>query len=332
MDLVFVNFGFLTGSYLVLRNICLSIAGKEQTPAMIAIAGAVSWLFILSFVAWILVFFYLIYALVVLGILGAVYGLIFVALTSGLAFQFNEVLDSGVVFYYLRDTTFFRPVKPRTMLVQEEFDKKEIRDIHRSTSDKPFPVIQTQRPLLTEKEILQLHRELRTHRQRPNRSDRYDEEIKSLKSGAVTSIADPWKVYTFTRKSHDWYPEMSRVEIGPSARVLRFRLNVPDAFAASLQDPLYVFRLKQELYQLFQVLNTDPWLLWYNEYYDRFLATLYGVESDSFGYTQLFPFMKVEIKRTPLSEREGKFFNVADLHKISTITFNNGDPLTDEAS
>ena len=332
MDLVFTNFGFLVGSYLILRNICLSAARKEQTPTMIAVAGAVSWLFILSVIAWILVTFYLIYALIALGVLGAMYGLIFIVLCSGLAFQFNEILDSGAVFYYLRDTALFRPMRPKTMLVQEELDRKEIREIHRSTSDKPFPVVQNQKRLPSEKEIKQLHRELHTQRQRPNRSNRYDDEIKGLKSGAVTSLADPWRVYTFTSKFHDWYDEMSRVEIEPAARVLRFQLNITDASVTSLRDPSYVFRLKQDLYQLFQVLNTDPWLLWYSEYYDRFLTILYGVESDSFGHTQLFPFMRVEIPRSALTKREGKIFNAADLHRISTITFNNGHPLPDGAS
>jgi hypothetical protein len=332
MGLVFTSFAFLVGSYLVLRNICLSTARKEQTSFMITITGMVSWVFILSVAAWILLTLYLIYAVTVLGGFGAMYGLVFIALCSGLAFQFNEVLGTGTVFSYLRDTALFRPMQPKTMLVQEELDRKEIRDIHRETSDKPFPVVRTQKRLLTEKEIQQVHRELHIHRQKPNRSDRYDEEIASLKSGAVTSIADPWKVYTFSHKFHDWYVEMSRVEIDPSTRVLHFRLNVPDALESSLRAPLYIFRLKQELYQLLQVLNTDPWLLWYNDYYDRFLSTLYGVESDSFGHTQLFPFMRIDILRSQLSEREGMFFNAADLHKISTITFQNGHPLTDEAA
>ncbi len=331
MGFVFTGFGMLAGSYLILRSLCLSTATKEQTPFMITMTGIVSWFFILSAAAWILLALFLIYALLALGSLAAIIGLIFIALCSGFAFQFNEVLDAGAVLYYLRDTAFFHPMRPKSMIVQEELDKKEIRDVHRETSDKPFPVVQTRKRLLSEKEIQQLHRELHTHRQRPARSDRFDEEINSLKSGAATSIADPWKVYTFDHKFHDWYAEMSRVEIDPSARAIRFRLNVPDASGKALQNPMYVFQLKQELYQLFQVLNTDPWLLWYSEYYDQLVATLYGIEADSFGHAQLFAFMKIEILRSVLTERDGKFFNVADLHKFSTITFDNGHPLPDEA-
>ena len=37
--------------------------------------------------------------------------------------------------------------------------------------------------------------------------------------------------------------------------------------------------------------------------------------------------MKVEILRSALTERVGKFYNAADLHLISTILFDNGKPL-----
>jgi hypothetical protein len=330
MDLVLISFASLTGSYLILRNICLSTARKEQTPTMITLAGMASWLFILLAAGWILLAFYLVFALLVLGSLAAVYGLIFIGLCSGFAFQFNEVLDAGAVFYYIRDTALFRPMRPKTMLVQEELDKQKIRAIHRETSGKPFPTAPPKKQLLSEKDIQQIQRELHMRGQRPSRSDRFDEELKNLKSGTVTSIADPWKVYTFSHKFHDWYAEMSHVEIDPATRTLRFQLNVADASAIALRDPLYVFRLKQELYQLFQVLNTDPWLAWYNDFAESFQVTIYGIASDSFGHTQLFPFMRVSIQRSSLSEREGRFFNAADLHTISSIMFNNGQPLADE--
>jgi hypothetical protein len=330
MGLVLTNFASLVGSYLVLRNITLATTTKEQTAVMITVAGFISWFFIFSVAAWVLLTLYLIFALVVLGSLGAIYGLVFIGFFSGMAFQFNEVLDAGVVLYYIRETAFFRPMKPKSMIFQEELDKKEMRDIHREIADTPFPVMKTQKRLPTEKELQKLQRELHALRQRPARSDRFNNEIRSLKSGAITSIADPWKVYTFDHKFHDWYAEMSHVEIDPARRAAQFRLNVPNASEKALQDAMYVFRLKQELYQLLQVLNTDPWLLWYNEYFDRFLMTLYGVESDSFGHTQLFVFMKIEILRAPLTEREGRFFNAADLHTISAIAFNHGSPLPEK--
>jgi hypothetical protein len=78
------------------------------------------------------------------------------------------------------------------------------------------------------------------------------------------------------------------------------------------------------------VLNTDPWLLWYYEYDDRIFATFYGIEADSFGHRQLFPFMNIEILRSALTERERKFYNAADLDKISTILVDNGKPLPDD--
>ena len=331
MEPVFFVFAFFAASYLILRQICLLTSGKVQTPTMTLAAGIASWFFILMTAAWILLALLLIYLMLFQGVFAAVVGLIFIILFSGLAFRFNELLDAGTVLYYLRDTALFRPMRPRVMLVQEELDKKEIHDVHRQTSNAPFPVQKTSKRVLTDEEIKQLHRDLHLQQKRPTRSNNFDEELSSLKSGAITSLTDPWKVYTFTRKLHDWYDEMSAVEINPSTKVLSFRVNVPGASEKALRNSKFVFGIKQELYQLFLVLNTDPWLAWYNPHVVSFSAILYGIESDSFGRTQLLPFMKVDIVRSVLKEREASFFNAADLHKISTIAFDNGNPLRDIA-
>jgi hypothetical protein len=85
--------------------------------------------------------------------------------------------------------------------------------------------------------------------------------------------------------------------------------------------------VKQDLYDLLQVLNTDPWLKPYAEFFDHIAITCCGIESDSFGQNYLYPFLKIEIARGELFQREGIFFNAADLQKISSITFNDGKPL-----
>jgi hypothetical protein len=40
--------------------------------------------------------------------------------------------------------------------------------------------------------------------------------------------------------------------------------------------------------------------------------------------------MKIDILRSSLTDREGKFYNAADRNKISTILFDNGKPLPDD--
>lgn len=330
MQIVFVPFLFLAASFLILRKAFLKPSEQQPSSLDLFLIGMVSWVFILSAAVWLLLPLYLIYAMLAMRSLGAIVPLMFIIVATGLAFRIKETLDSTTVLHFVRESAFFRPIRPQNMHIQEELDKKQIRDVHRETSDRPFPTVGKPKRLLTEKEIHQYKQEMTTARQRPIRSRRYDEEIASLKSGAMTNLADTWKVYTFDHKLHDFYTEMSQLQIDPNARALQFKLNVPDATERALQDPMSVYQLKQELYHLFSVLHTDPWLTWYSEFFDRITTVCYGIEPDSFGHAQLYPFMKIDIASSELRQREGKFFNAAELHKISTLTFNNGKPLSDE--
>jgi hypothetical protein len=330
MGLFFLPFLFLAGSFLTLRKIFIKPSEQQPSSFQLFLIGMVTWVFILSAAAWLLLPVYFIYLLLAMGNYGVLMPLMAVFMITGIAYQTNETLDGTTVLHFVRESAFFRPIRPRHMHVQEELDKKQIRDVHRETSGKPFPTAGTQKGLLTEKEIQQYKQEIAAAQARPTRSRRYDEEIASLKSGVTTSIADAWKVYTFEHTLHDFYTEMSQLEIDPQARTLRFKLNIPEATERALQEPLYVFQLKQELYHLFSVLHTDRWLTSYSEFFARITAVCYGIEPDSFGHAQLYPFMKIDIANSELHQREGMFFNAADLHKISTLTFNNGKPLPDE--
>ncbi len=330
MELVFIPFAILSASFLLLRKIFLTPEEREPTHCKLFFIGIVSWVFILSVFAWLLLPLYLIYLLLEVGVFNAVLSLAMFAIATGFAFQLNETLDSATVFHYIRESAFFRPIKPHYMHIQEELDKKAIRDIHRETSDKPFPTAGKQKRLLTEKEVRRYKQEMSAAQERPTQSRHFDEEIASLKSGAITSLADGWKVYTFDHALHDFYTEISRMQIDPGIRALHFNLNIPHATELALQDPMYLYQLKQELYHLFSVLHTDRWLTLYSECFDRIIAVCCGIEPDSFGHEQLYPFMKLEIASSELHKREGKFFNAADLHTISTLIFNNGKPLPEE--
>ena len=317
-------------SFLILRNICLNTAEKQTTRLELYLVGIITWVFLLGVAAWCFIPLYLIYASLAMGSFGALSPLMFIVLATGLAFRFSEALDSATVLHFLQASALFHPMRPHTMHVHEELEKKKIRDIHRETSDKPFPTAGKRKRLLTEKEIQQYRQEIIAAKERPSRSRRLDEEIALLKSGSTVNISDPWRVYTFDHKFHDLYPEISELHINPGTRVLQWRLNIPGASENALQDPIYVYQFKQDLYHLLQVLNTDSWLGWYSEYFDRFVAVCYGIESDSFGQVQMDAFLKIDIERLQLTQREGRFINAADLHKISELTFNNGKPLPGE--
>jgi hypothetical protein len=270
------------------------------------------------------------YLVLAMGSFGAMMLVAFVIVMSGLAFHVNEILDAATVLHFLRDSAFFRPIRPHTMHIQEELDKKKIHDVHQETSDKPFPNAGKQKRLLTGEEVHKLKQEMAAAANRTIRSRRFDEEIALMKAGSPADLSDGWKVYTFDHTLHDLYGEMSGLRLDPGIRTLRFRLNISEASEKALQVPMYLYQLKQDLYHLFQVLNTDPWLASYNRLFEHMTAFCYGIEPDSFGHVQLYAFMKIDIARFELHQREGKFFNAADLHKICTLTFNNGKPLLGE--
>jgi hypothetical protein len=328
MGLFFTLLAIVAGSYLILRKICMTIGERESTTIELFAIGIVTWVFLLSSVVWCLLPVYLIYLVLAAGDYGALFPLMFIGIASGAAYQTNELLDSGTVFFYIKESAFFRPMKRPIVHLEDELDKKKIRDIHKETSDKPFPTAGKKKRPLKQDEIRQYRQQFTAAGKRPARSRHVDEEINALSAGNAADISDGWRVYSFSTQHHDLYPEMSELHIDPQARMLRFSLNIKEASESALQTSTYLYRLKQDLYLLLQVLNTDPWLQSYSEFYDRMIAICYGIEPDSFGHTQQFAFLKIDILRIELAQREGKFFNAADLHTIAALTFNNGKPLT----
>jgi hypothetical protein len=330
MQIVFIVFLVLVGSFLTLRKISLSSDDKLFSMVESFIIGLLTWVFLLSLASWAILALYLVYLLLEERFLGSLLGLIFIGMATGFAIQANEVLDASTVVQFIRRAMFFRPTKPHSLVFQEELDRKRVRDIHRETSDKPFPEGKKQRQLLTDDEIKQYRKEMLAAKDRPARSQTYDEEIQKLKAGQVVGITDAWKIYTFTHMFHDLYGEMFLLEIDPQTHTFQFRVNILDATETTLQDPLSVFQLKQDLYQLLQVLNTDAWLDWYSEFFDHIVVVCFGIEPDAFGHIQTFPFLRIDIVRSQLTQREGLFFNAADLHTICALTFNQGKRLPDE--
>jgi hypothetical protein len=323
----FTLLAIVAGSYLILRKICMTMGERQSTPIERFAIGIITWVFLLSSALWCLLPVYLIYLVLVDGNYGALFPLMFIGIASGAAYQTNELLDSGTVLFYVRESAFFRPMKRPIVHLEDELDKKTIRDIHKETSDKPFPTAGKKKRPLSQDETRNYRKQMTTASTRTARSRHLAEEIQALSAGNAVDISDGWTVYVFSTQSHDLYTEMSELRIDPRARALHFRLNIKEASGHALQTSTYLYGLKQDLYLLLQVLNTDPWLKWYDKYYDRMIAICYGIEPDSFGHVQQFAFFKIDIMRLELTQREGKFFNAADLHTICALTFNNGNPL-----
>jgi hypothetical protein len=327
---VFIDFLSLVTSFLVLRRISLKHDETYFSGVNSFFLGVLAWIFLLSISGWGFLALYFMYLLLSEKVLGAIFGLIFICMASGFAFSANEVLDTSTVVQFVRRALVFRPTKPHSILFEEELDKKRVRDIHAETSDRAFPNIGTQRQAVSKEEVLRLQQQSVAPKERPPRSMRFEEEVQSLKTGHIAHLTDPWRIYNFSQSLHDFYAEMYELEIDPQTRTFQFRLNIHNATETALQNPMFVFELKQDLYQLLQVLNTDPWLGWYSEFFDHIVIVCFGNESDAFGHMQMYPILRLDIVRSQLTSREGTFFNAADLQTICAFTFANGKPLPEE--
>jgi hypothetical protein len=327
MTLSFTLFILLAASYLILRKLCqVSLAGKLPGWGASA-AGLVAWLFALVGAGWVVLTFYLIADFFLAGALGNLFVLMFIGMASGFAYLSKEMLDAANVMHFVRTALSFRSYGSQTILISEELDKKKIRDVHRETSDRPFPSLPGQRSLLSDGEIERLRAELLAAEKQPRRSIHLQEELQSLTSGLMIDLTDAWRIATFDRSLHDLYIQVTSIAINPAAHLLSCTVNIRDATGRRLQDPIFVYHVKQDLYDFLQVLNTDPWLKPYSEFFEGIAITCRGIESDSFGQNYLYPFLRLEIARQELFQREGIIFNAADLQKIAAIVFNDGKPL-----
>jgi hypothetical protein len=327
---VFIDFLILTSSFLVLRRTSLKHDEVPFSSIASFFIGLLAWIFVFSLSGWGFLSLYLTYLLLSERVLGAIFGLVFICMASGFAFSANEVLDTSTVVQFVRRALVFRPSKPHSLVFEEELDKKLVRDIHAETSNKAFPEFGAQKQPLTKEGVQRFQQQRLSPKAQPPRSMRFEEEVQKLKTGHIAHLTDPWKIYNFSQTTLPLYAEMYELEIDPTTRTFQFRLNVQNATQTALQNQMFVFELKQDLYQLLQVLNTDPWLGWYSEFFDHIVVVCFGNESDAFGHMQMYPILRIDIVRSQLTSREGQFFNAADLQTICAFTFANGKPLPEE--
>lgn len=260
MAFTFTLFALFAASYLVLRKLCeVSLAGNLPRWGILA-SGMLAWLFTLAGAGWIGLTFYLTADFLFAGTLGNLFVLMFIGMASGYAYLSKEMLDVTNMMHFIRTALSFRGYASQTLFIEEELDKKKIRDVHRKTSDTPFPTFPKERSLLTNQEIERLRAELLASKDQPRRSAHLEDELQNLTSGQTINLTDGWRISTFDRSLHDLYAHVVNIAIEPATRLLSCTIDIPDASGPRLQDPIAMFHLKQDLYDFLQVLNTDPWL------------------------------------------------------------------------
>jgi hypothetical protein len=315
------------GSFLLLRSL-REISLSSNFPLWgITLCGLLAWVFVLSTISMPLWIVYLVYDLLGNKNLNQIYLLMFIGVVGGMLFQAKEMLDSAQVWDFARTAIWFRPYTVRTLRLDDELEKKKIKEIHRIRTGKTAVDLPSEVKFKTEEEIRKLQEEARAVAGRGLQPAGLSHDLQELQSGRPIELTDPWKINSFRKSSHDWYGTTLSVRIDPGTATIAFRLNLPEIRRDQLREANALFSFKQDVYALLQAINTEEWLKPYASFFSTIELTCIGIETDGFGQTALLPFFKIRIATSELVKHERLFFAATGLHAISTITFNNGDSI-----
>ncbi len=315
--------------FLLLRKLS-EVAVQYDLPSWgIYLGGILSWAFVLSLLGYAAFTVYLIYDLLANRNLVAIYVLMFIGVIGGMLLQGKEVLDSSRVFDYVRTSLRFEPYTLNRFRLDDELEKKKVKDVYRQITGKEAREMVGSPRLKTEAEIRRLQREaaVLAARQTQLGSPTLKDELKQLRAGHVVNLSDVWKINSFKRSTHEWYSNVSSLQIDPKTKSAIFHVNLPEMTRTHVMQTNTLFSFKQDLYAFLQAVSSEEWLKPYASFVDQLDVTCFGLETDGFGQTALYPFFHILISVSELAARAGKFFAVTELHTISRITFNNGDPI-----
>ncbi|MFH0991954.1 MAG: hypothetical protein V1799_18255 [bacterium] len=321
-----ISLGILLVLYLLVRLFRNLSLEKRLTPTELLVAGLSAWGMILFWCWW---FGLIIYSIVGL-LMGSGEALIFAALmlfATGFVYRFSQALDSYNLVDFIREAMWFRPYASQPFVILDEVERKKIQQIHKETSNTAFPTIPSEKVLKTKEEVLKVQQEFLAFQRRPKKPLLLDDEMKELKVGHRVDISESWKLHILNRTSHDLYEEIDNMEIDPVTKILAFQVRIRSAVQDQLTNPILVFHIKQDLYDLLQAVHTEPWMRPYRPYYKTISLFCIGVMYDEYGRENLYPFMRIDIAVQELQQREGKFFSTTEFHKIARITFLDGNPI-----
>ena len=161
---------------------------------------------------------------------------------------------------------------------------------------------------------------LEENRLKPIQSFHHADEKGRLKAGETVDITDTFTINTFKHPTHALYKVIHEMRIDAATRSLSFAVHRANITGDTVLSRSLIIGLEQDLYDALQALLDEAWLRPYREFFDKISVTCFRVRLDGFDLPQHCPFMRVEIPVAELQLREGKFYNVADLPSIATIT------------
>ncbi len=248
-------------------------------------------------------------------------GLIFlVGIIANLVVVHREILDWDHMWPFIRSSLFFRDYFEEQEDLFQQLEKKQIRDIHRETTGKEIV-----EPVVARKEIPHLdpavaRRMIEEDRLKPVQSAHLADELSRLRNGETVDVTDTFTINTFKHPTHAFYRDCHEMRIDAVARVLSFAAHCTYIREdASLTRDLMI-RVERDLYEALQALIDERWIKPYRDFFENISVTCFRVRHDSFDMPRQCPFVRVEIPVAELLVRQGKFYNIADLPSIATIT------------
>lgn len=292
-------------------------------PSFIYLAGILSWGAVLSLVgppyALVSLFEAVLKAPDVSAALEIGGVLILISLLAKTLVDHPEILKWNHMKPFLQRSLLFRNYFAEHIDLFEELEKKRINDIHREISGNDIPDLQKVR-ILPHSAPGQARQELEKRGAKPLQSAHLKTDLEQLKLGTTIDISDTFKINVLKRPTHALYTQAYEMSLNPAERTLRFKVNFTNIAPDMKFSAERLFRVKQEVYDLLQALVSEEWLKPYSEFFDLLFLTCFRVQLDGFDLPRQFPFMSIQVPVHELRAREGRIYNVADLHTIATIT------------
>ncbi len=232
----------------------------------------------------------------------------------------REILDWDHTAPFIRASLMFRNYYNEQDDLFQQLEKKRIHDIHRETTGRDIV-----ERVVTKKELPHMSPEaarrlLEEERLKPIQSVHLDEELDRLKAGETVDLSDTFTINTFKHPTHALYKDCHEMRIDPAAKILSFAVHQTRITGDTVLSREPLIGVEQDLYDALQALIDEAWLRPYTKYYEKISVTCFRVKLDSFDLPQQSPFLRVEIPVAELQSRAGKFYNVADLPAIATVS------------
>lgn len=232
-------------------------------------------------------------------------------------YQNNEAFNYPQVKPLIMYSLFFRkPVDyDRDLFALEE--QERIKAIHKEQTGKNLSFDKPSKKLtgITRDVAAQELNEIRRQRQ----TDTGKEDLERLAAGEGADITDVLRLFTMHGAPHKAVEKTFRLYVDPGEKVCHINTVFPGFRHAQVVTPDGMFRFKQEVIDLLQVLTGQEWLDRFRPYFDQIALTCFQEVRDSFDLPQQRPFLKLRIAMSHLDARKGKVFIATELDTLGTV-------------